>query len=185
MDSQWTNEQELGYRWFSNPAVAGVSEQENVLDWIKSIGAGAAQGAGTGAVAGPWGALIGGLVGGGLGALQQATQAQSTAQRPSPPPVPSPASQPVPPAASTSGGKDGTGPAQQVAQLLPQLIQLIQTIQPVIASTQQSKGRARESEGEQESAETPVSDLDAENVLMDEQSVEDLDRIGRDYTAGI
>lgn len=107
-----------------------VEEAEGVLDWLTSIGSGAATGAATGATAGPWGALIGALVGGGLGALQAAGQSQHPgtsppgpppATPPPPAPAPSPATPSVPPG-SVPGSSDVL---RQIAQLLPLLTQLV------------------------------------------------------------
>jgi N-acetyl-anhydromuramyl-L-alanine amidase AmpD len=127
--------------WLQEALYGEAAEQENVLDWIKGIGSGAAQGAATGLAAGPWGALIGGLVGAGLGAVQTATQQQPAA---APRPAPAPRPTPPPPAARPPATPPALPPArpqpaappidpqllQQVAQLLPQLIQLLSRQSP-------------------------------------------------------
>jgi hypothetical protein len=131
-----------------------MGEQEDVLDWLKPIGIGAAAGASTGAAAGPYGALIGGATGAVLGAVQAAQGQGKPAPslqappRPAPapvspagvaagqpsaspaPPAPSPASAasgqlPTTPAAAPSAGPTTTELLQQLAQLLPQLMQLL------------------------------------------------------------
>jgi len=166
-----TIEQEQVYTWLTHGADGGPTEQENAMNWLTSIGSGAAQGAATGAVAGPWGALIGGIVGAGLGALQQATQ-QSAQPSPSPPPrsappapprpapAPRPPSTSPPPRAAPAGGTAGTAAVQQIAQVLPQLLQLVQTIQPVLTSLQslQSGPRPGEDVDSGESPETLAGD---------------------------
>lgn len=185
MESHWINEQENSFAWQANPS---ASEQENVLDWLKSIGTGAAQGATTGMAAGPWGALVGGLIGGGLGALQQATQ-QASPQRPVPPPaapmpapqaasptpppvMTSPPSQPVTPAPPPAAGKSSGGAVQQFAQLLPQLVQLIQSIQPIVASAQQAKGRTGESADGESDFESLAGDVVPDRDFIEEQEME-------------
>ncbi len=170
-------ESENVYAWLNSQPGTIATEEENALNWLTSIGSGAAQGAGTGAVAGPWGALIGGLVGAGLGALQQATQPQpapppSSAPPPASPSPPSPA--PPRPAAppSPATGSGGGATVQQFAQLLPQLLQLMQTLQPVVAAAQQSRGRAREEVGESANIESLAGDTVPDSAFANDQAAE-------------
>jgi hypothetical protein len=150
MDSHWMDEQELSHTWPNISASAETSEQEDILDWLKSVGMGAALGGGLGTAvtpliaatpllpAAPFAPIVGSLLGGGVGALLQAIQPQagSQSQPPSAPPVVAPAT-PASPTTSVppvSGSKDGILPLQQFTQLLPELMQLIQSIQPIVSA---------------------------------------------------
>ena len=132
--------------WAEDSFSTADTEQEDVWDWVKGIGSGAAQGAATGAAAGPWGALIGGLGGAGLGAIQTASQQQKPGSPAAPPQGPQAqvtASQPLlpaqsisPPAApvspSTAPPSAGQMPVGNVSGVSPQLIQQLLQLLPLL-----------------------------------------------------
>lgn len=136
--------------WRESQSTANT-EQEDVWDWLKGIGSGAAQGAATGAAAGPWGAVIGGLAGAGLGAVQTATQqaAQQQGQggpaASQPPPDQStnrPPAAPVLPSTAPSSSSAGQGPAGKVPGISPDLIQQLTQLLPLIGQLLAQQSRA-------------------------------------------
>lgn len=145
-------------------ALYGGGQEEDVWDWIKGIGTGAASGALTGSAGGGWGALIGGLLGAGLGAVQTAIQQQgTTSPRPSslatpPPSVPPKPTKPQPPSQSINPQL-----VTQLTQLMPQLIQLL------------SQRRAGEASEEQEGDLVPD-----EAFMTDDESNASLSDVGID-----
>lgn len=126
--------------WLSEAAQGPAESAEDVLDWIKGIGGGAASGAAAGLGAGPWGALAGGLIGGTMGAVNTA---QQQGRRPSPRPAPQ--ASPIPPTAPSrppAASRQPPSPAanaahptaapgvppelvHHLAALLPQLVALV------------------------------------------------------------
>lgn len=122
------------------PGFEEFEDAEGVLDWVKSIGTGAATGATTGLVAGPWGALVGGVAGAGIGAVSQAVSDRKPQPRqPQPAPRPQPAARPTPqprpprrparrPQTPSRAGGRSTNSAATVRQLLPLLTRLVSAL---------------------------------------------------------